>query len=223
MFMCTADAPDSPAPDRANRLHHQRRLGDPEPGAAVRRRHGDAEVARLRDGSMKVVRKAALDILPAPVVEAKSRRTAPSRCRRLPAERGLSAKSMILSDRRSFARPRPEEGRPGRALVVAAQMPGQPADSHLASPSWDATLSGRELDGAVEAPRGGVEGAEDGLASRTGRSTRLNADARKAITVTTFTSGYPPTSRSLLSRSASAAWPPRCARFTSVSGTRHPR
>ncbi len=43
-------------------LHHERRLGDAESGAAVFLRHGDAEPATFRERLMKIVGKTALTV-----------------------------------------------------------------------------------------------------------------------------------------------------------------
>ena len=50
MFRWIADAPDMQAPDLGDRLHHDRRLGDAEAGAAIRLRHGDAEPVAFGHG-----------------------------------------------------------------------------------------------------------------------------------------------------------------------------
>ena len=68
MFMWIAEAPESPAPVRGDRLHHQRRLGDAEARAAVRLRHGDAEPAGVGERAVEVVGEAALAVLAQPVV-----------------------------------------------------------------------------------------------------------------------------------------------------------
>ena len=52
----------------ADRLHHQRRLGDPEPRAAMLLRHGDAQPAGLRDRGMELVRKTAVAVALEPVL-----------------------------------------------------------------------------------------------------------------------------------------------------------
>ena len=51
-----------------NRLHHDRGLGDAEPGAAVFLRHRDAEPAAFRDRLMELVRKLAVAVACEPVL-----------------------------------------------------------------------------------------------------------------------------------------------------------
>ena len=67
MFMCTAEAPREPGARLRHRLHHDRRLGDAEPAAAVFLRHRDAEPAALGHRLVEFVRKPALGVLLQPV------------------------------------------------------------------------------------------------------------------------------------------------------------
>ena len=81
MFMCTADAPENPAPDSADGLHHQRGFGDPQPRAAVVLRHRDAQPAGLRDRPVEILRKTAFPVALEPVLRIEARAQA-SRSRR---------------------------------------------------------------------------------------------------------------------------------------------
>ena len=68
MFMCTAEAPENPAPDLGDRLHHHRGFGDAEARAAVLLRHRDAEPAVARQRRVEVGREAAFAVALEPVL-----------------------------------------------------------------------------------------------------------------------------------------------------------
>ncbi len=59
-----------------DRLHHHRGLGDAEAGAAVLRRHGDAEPAGVRERAMQLVREIAAAILLQPIAVVETARRA---------------------------------------------------------------------------------------------------------------------------------------------------
>ncbi len=67
MFICTAEAPENPAPDCATACMTHRRLGDAEAAAAKFLRHRDAKPAALGHRPVKLVRKAALGVALEPV------------------------------------------------------------------------------------------------------------------------------------------------------------
>ncbi len=62
-----------PGPGLGDRLHHHRRLADAEPAAAIFLRHGDAEPPARGHRPVKLARKAALLVLPQPIIVAKAR------------------------------------------------------------------------------------------------------------------------------------------------------
>ena len=67
MEICTAEAPDMPAPDSADRLHGQRRLGDAEPGPAIFLRHGGADPAAGSEGGDELAGKFPVPVARQPI------------------------------------------------------------------------------------------------------------------------------------------------------------
>ena len=67
MEICTAEAPDMPAPGFRHRLHGERRLGDAEPGPAIFLRHGGADPAAGREGRDELAGKFAVAIARQPI------------------------------------------------------------------------------------------------------------------------------------------------------------
>ena len=68
MFICTADAPEKPAPDSLMACIKQRCLGDAKTGAAELLWHGDAEPAGLRDGAVELLGEAAIAVALQPIL-----------------------------------------------------------------------------------------------------------------------------------------------------------
>ena len=68
MFMCTAEAPENPAPDSLMVCIISAASVMPRPGTAELGRHGDAEPARIGYCAVEVFRKTAVTITLEPVL-----------------------------------------------------------------------------------------------------------------------------------------------------------
>ena len=87
-----------------HRLHHDRRLGDAEPGAAIILRHADAEPAIARERLVQLAREAPVAIARQPVLVVE---------RRADPRDGVAQRNLLLVQREihcgfSFVRPLPD-------------------------------------------------------------------------------------------------------------------